>query len=72
MSPPCEQTGDEGLRESNGRTRQLDALRSEVKKGFDQLDHGQGIELDEAGLRRLFKDIQARGKQRYRAAKKSP
>ncbi len=50
--------------------RQFDTLRADVKAGFDQLDRGEGIELDESGLRELFDDIQVRGLQRYQAARK--
>jgi len=65
-----EQVVREAFRLLQERERQFDALRAEVKKGFDQLDRGEGIELDEAGLRDLFDDVQARGKKRYEAAKK--
>ena len=51
--------------------RQFESLRADVQEGFDQLERGEGIELDDQGLRDLFDDIQARGKQRYEAAKKT-
>ncbi len=48
--------------------RGVQSLRADVKEGFEQLDRGEGIELDEQGLRDFFDDVQARGKQRYEAA----
>lgn len=60
----------EAFRLLQTQERQFDALRADVKAGFDQLQRGEGIELDDAGLRELFDDIQARGRQRYQAARK--
>jgi len=68
-------SADEVIREAfrllQTQDRQFDALRTDVKAGFDQLDRGEGMELDDAGLRELFDDIQARGQQRYQAARKN-
>jgi antitoxin ParD1/3/4 len=47
--------------------RRVESLRRSVKEGFDQLDRGEGIEMDEAGLRNFFDEVQARGRARYEA-----
>ena len=47
-------------------------LREQVQVGIDQLDRGEGIELDQNELRAFFDDIQARGRQRYEASRKVP
>jgi antitoxin ParD1/3/4 len=59
----------EAFRLLQDRDCQFEALRRDVKEGFDQLDRGEGIDLDEAGLRQFFDDLQARGHQRYEAHK---
>ncbi len=51
------------------RDRRFETLRADVKAGFDQLDRGEGTELDDESLREFFDGIQARGRQRYEAAK---
>lgn len=38
----------EALRQFSDRERKLDALRSEIMIGIDQLERGEGIPLDEA------------------------
>ena len=50
-------------------TTQEDALHADVKAGFDELDRGEGIEVDDAGLREFFDHVQARGQHRYDIAK---
>lgn len=45
-------------------------MRNLVKAGFDERDRGEGIELDEAGLRDFFNDVQARGRARYEASER--
>ena len=66
-----EQAIREAFRLLQEKDRRFESLRTDVKAGFDQLDRGEGIELDDDGLRDFFDDIQARGRQRYEAAKKS-
>ena len=65
-----EQVVREAFRLLQEQDRQFASLRTDVKKGFDQLERGEGIELDDQGLREFFDDIQVRGKRRYEAAKK--
>jgi putative addiction module CopG family antidote len=67
-----EQAFREAFQLLQDQDRQRESLRTEVKRGFDQFDQGQGIELDEAGLRELFDDIQARGEARYERRKADP
>ena len=45
-------------------TRHQEEFRRKVQIGADQLDRGEGIELDQEDLRAFFDDIQARGRQR--------
>ncbi len=67
------QSGEQVFREAfrllRDHDRQVETLRANVKAGFDQLDRGEGIELDDAGLREFFDDVQARGQHRYDSAK---
>jgi antitoxin ParD1/3/4 len=64
-------SAEEAVREAfdllQQRDRQVESLRRDVKEGFDELDRGEGLDLDEAGLRQLFDDVQAQGRQRYDA-----
>ena len=47
-------------------------LRCDVQHGIDQLDRGEGIELNgDDELRRFFDDIKARGRERLQAKKSS-
>ena len=47
-----------------------DELESAIKRGFAQIDGGEGIELnDEGALRGFFDDIKRRGRQRIEASK---
>ena len=66
----AEQAVREAFRLLQEKDRRFESLRTDVKAGFDQLDRGEGIELDDDGLRDFFDDIQARGQQRYEAVKK--
>lgn len=48
----------EGLRLLQNRERRLDALRADLQVGLDQLDAGQGIEIQgDAAHRKLFADL---------------
>jgi antitoxin ParD1/3/4 len=50
------------------REQKLYELRGEIQRGLDQLDRGEGIELeDESALRGFFEDIKTRGRQRLEA-----
>ncbi len=64
------QTVREAFRLLQEKERRFESLRTDVKAGFDQLDRGEGIELDNDGLRDFFDDIQARGQRRYELATK--
>jgi len=46
-------------------------FRRQVQIGVDQLDRGEGIDIEASELRAFFDDIQARGRARYEAAIKS-
>ena len=46
-------------------------LREQVQVGIDQLDRGEGIQLNQDELRAFFDDIQARGRRRYEANRKT-
>lgn len=51
------------------QSRYREQVGSAIKKGFEQLDQGKGIELkDEAAIRDFFDDIKRRGRQRLSAA----
>jgi antitoxin ParD1/3/4 len=52
--------------------RRQAAFREQVQVGIDQLDRGEGIELSQDELRAFFDDVQARGRERYEASRKSP
>jgi putative addiction module CopG family antidote len=41
--------------------------RKLVQKGFDQIERGECIELDDEGLTRFFEDIMREGRERLRA-----
>lgn len=48
----------EGLRLLQNRERRLDALRVDLQCGIDQLDAGQGIEVDgDAAHQQLFDEL---------------
>lgn len=50
------------------RERKLHELRREIDAGLQQLDRGEGIELeDERSLQAFFDDIKARGRERLEA-----
>ena len=44
----------------------LAELRRKIAVGIEQLDRGEGIEVDGASLGTFFEDIKARGRQRLR------
>ena len=53
----------------NFQGRYRKQLGEQIKQGFDQIDRGEGIELeDENALRAFFDDIQRRGRERYEAS----
>jgi antitoxin ParD1/3/4 len=56
-----------GLRVLQEVKRRQEDFRKEVQIGVDQLDRGEGILLDRAGLRQFFDEIQQRGQSRYQA-----
>ncbi len=63
------QSAEEVVREAFRLLRDRESLRADVKAGFDEIERGEGIELDEKGLRDLFDDVKARGRDRRKAAK---
>jgi antitoxin ParD1/3/4 len=56
-----------GLRVLQEVKRRQEDFRKEVQIGVNQLDRGEGILLDRAGLRQFFDEIQQRGQSRYQA-----
>ncbi|MDH3476066.1 MAG: type II toxin-antitoxin system Phd/YefM family antitoxin [Rhodospirillales bacterium] len=40
----------------------LERLRAEIRVGLDEIARGESTELDEAGLRRLAREIKAQGR----------
>ena len=70
------QSGEQVFREAfrllRNHDRQVETLHADVKAGFDELDRGEAIGLDDAGLREFFDDVQARGRHRYENAKHRP
>ncbi len=42
----------------------IEELRRELQLGIDQLDRGEGIELDEFSLHELVEGVKARGRKR--------
>jgi antitoxin ParD1/3/4 len=67
-----EQVFKEAFRLLRNHDRQVETLHADVKAGFDELDRGEGIEVDDSGLREFFDDVQARGQHRYSSAKNRP
>lgn len=62
----AEEVVAEGLRLL--RERKLYELRNDIDAGVEQLDRGEGIELeDEEAIQRFFDDIKARGRIRLEA-----
>ena len=41
------------------QTRYREHLGAQIKEGFDQIERGEGIEFDEAGLDTFFHDVLA-------------
>ena len=58
-----------GLRVLQELKHRQEDFRKEVQIGVDQLDRGEGILLDQAGLRQFFDEIQQRGQSRYDAGR---
>ena len=58
-----------GLRVLRELKRRQAEFQEQVQAGVDQVDRGEGIKLAANELRAFFDDIQARGRQRYEAAK---
>jgi antitoxin ParD1/3/4 len=53
------------------RQLRLEELRKEVGKGVEALDRGDYIDLDEAGIKTHFQDLEKRGRQRLARKKKA-
>ena len=54
----------EGLRLLNERDQRLQALRRDVRAGFEAVERGDFTEYDESSIRELSNRVQARGRQR--------
>jgi antitoxin ParD1/3/4 len=50
----------------------IDELRREVQLGIDQLDRGEGIEMDEAALHEMMEGVKARGRARLARESAAP
>ena len=59
----------QALRLLQERQRRIEELRREIQPALDQLDRGEGIELDDEGLEAFFEDIKTRGRARLEAAR---
>lgn len=62
------QTASEVVREGLGllreRDHRLEALRREVRSGFEEIDRGEFTEYDESDIKQLAEDVNARGRKR--------
>jgi antitoxin ParD1/3/4 len=56
----------EALRLLRDRDCQVKQLRQEVRAGFDELDRGEGIECDDAGLDAVFAAIERQQHEQFR------
>lgn len=54
------------------RRARLDALRSEIAEGVHDMESGNFVELDEAGLSRLAQEVKARGRRNLGGKHKRP
>lgn len=63
----AEEVVNDGLRVLQELKRRQAEFRQDVQIGVEQLDRGEGIRLDRAGLRRYFDELQQRGQARYEA-----
>jgi antitoxin ParD1/3/4 len=61
----------QALRLLQQRQQKIEELRREIQPALDQLDRGEGIELDEDGLDAFFEDIKARGRAELEAERES-
>lgn len=61
----------EGLRLVRERERRRKELREKVRIGLDQLDRGEGIELDDESLGPFLDEIEAEVRREMAAAKNS-
>ena len=52
----------QALRLLQERQRRIEELRREIQPALDQLDRGEGIELDEDGLKAFFEEIKAQSR----------
>jgi antitoxin ParD1/3/4 len=61
----------QALRLLQQRQQKLDELRQEIQLGLEQLDRGEGIELDEEGLDAFFEEIKTRSRAELEAERES-
>src|SRR5262245_62068309 len=52
------------------REFRLAELRKEIQIGLDQLERGEGVTLDEEGLKKYMDDVKERGRRRLAKRKK--
>jgi antitoxin ParD1/3/4 len=61
----------QALRLLQERQKRIEDLRREIQPALDQLDRGEGIMLDDAGLDAFFEDIKARNRTELEAERES-
>ena len=54
----------EGLRLLKERDQHLEALRHDIRSGFDAVDRGEYTDFDEGNVRELSERVKARGRKR--------
>jgi len=65
------QTASEVIREALRLLQQRDAsLRQKVRAGFEQIERGDYIDLDQKGLKQFFTDVKKRGRERVAAGRR--
>ena len=57
----------EGLRLLKERDQRVEALRRDVRAGFEAVEHGEYSEFDERNIKELAERIKARGRERLDA-----
>lgn len=62
---------DQALRLLQQRQKKIEELKREVQPALDELDRGEGIELDENELDAFFENIKATGKAELDAEQKT-
>jgi hypothetical protein len=63
---------EHALDEAVGLLKNRQGILAHVDEGTRQLRNGDFVEFDQAGLRKFFDEIQARGRTRYEESQKRP